>query len=76
MAKANVKVVKSDPPETKEILAEAITRISEGFTALEKSGLNKRAIMILIQAETKLPQRDIRLVLDALPRLKGWYCRK
>ena len=71
----NIKVAKSDPPETKEILAEAITRISDGFAALQKSGLNKKAIIILIQAETRLAQRDIRAVLDALPRLKGWYCR-
>ncbi|BAQ16070.1 hypothetical protein [Methyloceanibacter caenitepidi] len=70
-----VKVKKSDPPETKEILAEAITRIGEGFDALQKSGLNKKAIIILIQAETRLSQRDIRTVLDALPRLRGWYCR-
>jgi len=75
MTKASIKVVKSDPPETKQVLAEAVTRISEGFAALEKSGLNRKAIIILIQAETKLPLRDIRLVLDALPRLKGWYCR-
>lgn len=73
----NVKVKKSEKnPETKEILAEAIVRISEGFEKLSKSGLNKRAIVILIQAETRLPQRDINAVLDALPRLQGWYCRK
>lgn len=71
----NVKVTKSDPPETTEILAEAITRISQGMTALSASGLNKRAIVVLLQAETKLSQRDITTVLDALPRLAGWYCR-
>jgi hypothetical protein len=70
-----ITVKKSDPPESKEVLATAITKISDGFDAMLKSGLNKKAIIILIQAETKLPQRDIRLVLDALPRLKGWYCR-
>lgn len=72
----NVTVKKSTPPETTEILAEAITRISDGFARLQKSGLNKQAIIILIHAETKLAQRDIRTVLDALPRLAGWYCRK
>jgi hypothetical protein len=71
----NISIVKSDPPETKQILAEAITRIGDGFTSLLASGVNKKAITILIQAETKLPQRDIIAVLDALPRLKGWYCR-
>lgn len=70
-----VKVTKSVPPETTEILAEAIVRIGDGFSSLQKSGLNKRAIVVLIQAETKLSQRDITAVLDALPRLKGRYCR-
>lgn len=71
-----VKVVKSAvAPESKEILAEAITRIGQAFADLQKNGLNKRAIIVLIQAETKLSQRDITTVLDALPRLRGWYCR-
>jgi hypothetical protein len=73
---AQVRVIKSDPPETKEILAEAIVSIGNAAKKLQASGLNKRAIVILLQAETKLPQRDITTVLDALPRLEGWYCRK
>ena len=70
-----VKVKKSDPPESKEILAEAIVNIGNATKKLQENGLNKRAIIILIQAETKLAQRDIRLVLDALPQLERWYCR-
>ncbi|MCR6734490.1 MAG: hypothetical protein NVV83_10580 [Afipia sp.] len=73
---ANVHVKKNaEKPESKEILADAITRIGDSFAALQRNGLNKKAIVILIQAETKLPQRDITTVLDALPRLRGWYCR-
>lgn len=72
---ANITVKKSEPAESKEILAEAIVRIGDAFAALQRNGLNKRAIVVLIQAETKLSQRDITTVLDALPRLKGWYCR-
>lgn len=71
----NVKVVKSDPPETKEILAEAIVRLGESVKKLDESGLNKKAILLLLQDATRLPKRDIRAVLDAIPRLKGWYCR-
>lgn len=62
-------------PESKEVLAEAIIRIGEAFSALQKNGLNKRAIEVLVHAETKVAMRDIRLILDALPRLRGWYCR-
>jgi hypothetical protein len=70
-----ISVKKSTPPESKEILAEAIIRIGEAFDSLQKNGLNKHAIIVLIQAETKLSQRDIKTVIDALPRLRGWYCR-
>lgn len=71
-----VKIKKSEEnPETTEILAEAITRIGEAFAKLQESGLNRKAIVILIQAETKLPRVDINTVLNALGRLRGWYCR-
>ena len=70
-----VKVKKSEPPESKEILAEAIVNIGNAAKKLLASGINKRAVIILLQAETKLSQRDIRTVLDALPQLERWYCR-
>ena len=70
-----VKVVKSDQPETKEILAEAIVKISKAADELCASGLNRDAIVILLQAKTKLPRYDINLVLDSLKQLQSWYCR-
>lgn len=70
-----VSVKKSDPPETKEILAEAIVSIGKATNKLMASGLNKHAVIVLIQAQTKLPQRDIKTVLEALPQLERWYCR-
>lgn len=73
---ARVTVKKNDQqPESKEILAEAIIRIGESLNTLQKNGLNRKAIEILIHAQTKVAMRDIRTVLDALPRLRGWYCR-
>lgn len=62
-------------PESKEILAEAIVRIGEAMEKLSKSGLNRRAIITLIQDRTKLGKNDIETVLDALQQLRGWYCR-
>ena len=73
---SKIKVKKSEPPESTEILAEAIVRIGDAMNKLTKdSGLNERAIIILIQAETKLARRDIVVVLNALKRLRGWYCK-
>jgi len=71
-----VRVKKSDPPETTVILADAIVRISDALTQLEKSGLNRAAIVVLIQAKTHLSKRTIDIVLDAQARLAGWYCKK
>lgn len=73
--KTNITVKKSEPPESKEILAEAIVRISNGFTKLQASGLNKAAIVALLYDSTKISKRDIVAILDGLARLKGWYCR-
>lgn len=71
-----IKIKKNENnPETKEILAEAIIKISEAMDSLDKSGLNRHAISVLIQFETKLAMRDINAVLDALKRLRGWYCK-
>ena len=71
-----VTVKKSEEkPESTEILAEAIVNIGAAFVSLQKSGLNRKAIVLLLQDATKLPRRDIESVLDALPRLRGWYCR-
>lgn len=70
-----VHVTKSDPPESTEILAEAIVRIGEAHEKLQASGLNDKAIVLLRHDATKVPKRDIKLILGALPRLRGWYCR-
>lgn len=70
-----VTVKKSDPPESKEILAESIVKLGKALDELNKSKLNKRAILILLQDATKLPKRDIELIIDSIPRLTAWYCR-
>lgn len=71
-----IKVLKNkEQPESKEVLAEAIIRISESMEELAASGLNRKAIIALINDDTKLGKGCIETVLDSLTRLKGWYCR-
>ena len=62
-------------PESTEILAEAITRISDSMEKLLASGVNMNAIIILISHDTKLGKATIKKVFDSMKRLKGWYCR-
>ena len=73
----SVRIKKNEvAPESKEILAEAIVRIGDAFAKLQESGLNREAIVVLIQDATKISKRDINEVLNALNKLRGWYCRK
>ena len=63
-------------PVEKEVLAEAIVRISEGVNALSKSGINKKGIIALVHDRTKQKKGDIGIVIDALAELKSLYCVK
>lgn len=71
-------VIKSDPPETTEILAASVIKISEAMDRLLNApeGLKQEAIVLLIHDMTKVGKPDIRLVLKALPQLRGYWCRK
>lgn len=71
-----IKVKKNkEEPETKEVLAEAVVRISDAITRLKKSGLNEDAIIVLVHSKTFVKKGDIRAVFRALRQLRGWYCR-
>ncbi len=74
--KRRVKVV--NPEEDKqsvEILAQSIVKISDGFAQLMPSGLTRKALIVLISDATSntVGRIEIGHVLDALPRLKGYY---
>lgn len=72
---ARVSVVTNDPPINKELLAEAIIRLGQEVGNLNRSGLNRKAIIILLHHYTKLSQTDIATVLDAIPQLQRAYCK-
>ncbi len=74
----NAKVIKSEPPESTELLAASIVKISNAMGKLlnEPGGLTSEAIVLLIHDYTKVGKPDIRAVLKALPQLRGYYCRK
>ncbi len=75
----NVRVIKdADSPETPEVLADSIIRISKGFQQLISSGLTKNALIVLIQGMpgVHLSKSDIQTVLDNLPKLASYYVKK
>ena len=47
--KNNIKIIKNEEkPESTEILAEAVIRIGDNMEKLQKSGLNRRAVIALV----------------------------
>jgi hypothetical protein len=60
---------------TKEVLATAIVQISGAVKSLEKSGLNRRAIIALIADDTKLGKGTINTVLNSIGDLAKNYTK-
>lgn len=56
-----------------EVLASAIVRISEASQKLLSSGLNRRALELLLKDACGVPLFHIGAVLNALPRLAELY---
>lgn len=83
-----VKVKKNEEnPETTEILAEAIIKISNAIEKLsQSSGLNEDALILLIQdhceyikhgyTRRKPTRIEVKNVLESMKTLRGYYLRK
>ena len=75
----NIKIKKNEEnPESAELLAQSIIQVAEGFEKLLKTPLTQRALIVLLHdgiGAGKISKAQIKLVLEALPRLKGWYVK-
>lgn len=84
-----IKIKKNkEKPETTEILAEAIIKISEAIEKLSKeSGLSEEALIVLIQnncesvsnsryTKAKPSKKVVRVILESMKTLRGYYLRK
>lgn len=81
MKAKNIKIIKNEEnPETPELLASSLIKISEAFEKLSgKGNLNNDALAALLKNMrgcSQLSKEDILLVLENLPKLKGYYIRK
>lgn len=54
-------------------IAASIREASELGKRLKQCGLSRRAILVLLHDCTGCAQRDIKLILDALPELAKFY---
>lgn len=64
-----------DNPEPVEIIASAIIDIASFMRGLDRSRLNKRALVVLIQDATKLNKWHIETVLKSLNDLERLYLK-
>ncbi len=74
--KQKVKVNIAQNPEAPveaSVLADTILKISKAFEDLKRTGLNKKAIIVLLMHKTHFGHSTIETVLDALGDLKKDY---
>lgn len=70
------KIVQDDAaPVEKEVLATAIVQIGDAMKKLEKSGLNRKGVIALINDDTKLGKGIIETVLLSLGNLAKTYTK-
>ena len=76
----NIKIKKNEEnPESAELLAQSVIQVAEGFERVLRTPLTQRGLIVLLHdgiGQAKITKSQIKLVLEALPRLKGWYIRK
>ena len=78
--KKNIKIKKDEfNPESVELLAKSIVQVAEGFNDFLNSSLSMEALIVLLQHKlgiSNINKKQIRLVLESLPKLKAWYIKK
>lgn len=62
-----------DTPVAKDVLATEIVKLSDSAVKLLQSGLNQKAIVVLLRDATGLPKNKINVVLNALSQLRATY---
>lgn len=71
--KIKVEQAENQKPVGRIVLAQSIVAINKAATELASSGLNRKAIVILIQHKTKISVAGINDVLNALDSLQRDY---
>lgn len=66
----------NEDPISTEILAQSIKEIAEGFKRIERSSLNRRALLVLLKDASGESMNTIEKVLNALDNLEKLYTKK
>lgn len=62
-------------PIERVVLAAAIRDIGEAARRLKSSGLNRKAVVLLLADSSKCSRSAVNAVLDAMEQLERDYCR-
>lgn len=60
-------------PVERDVLATSIVKIADAAKRLTASGLNRRAVVVLVSHSSGLSARDVNAVLDSLETLTAQY---
>lgn len=76
--KAGKVVVKQDEENmvARPVFAQAIVDMSKSLQKLLSSGLNRKAVVVLVAHDAKISKRDVEDVLVSLEDLAKTYCTK
>jgi len=70
----NTQPVKPDPEA--EAIAQAIQDTADGIRKIRAGKLNDKALILLIQYASGVPQKDVKKVLDGIEAMPGLYLKK
>jgi hypothetical protein len=65
----------TDKPVETKVLAQAIVDIGKAARALAASGLNQKAVVVLVAHDAKQPQYVVKQILESLATLARSYTR-
>ncbi|HEX8098125.1 MAG TPA: hypothetical protein VF507_08820 [Pyrinomonadaceae bacterium] len=73
-----VKIVpaQGEEPMAAEIIEQSIVEIADAMRRIERTRLTRDAIVTLIHAKSKVPKRDIEIVLNNLEGLERTWLKK
>lgn len=63
----------AETPVEVSVLAKSIVDISQAAKRLTQSGLNRKAVIVLIAHSSGISQRDVRIVLEHMEYLQSAY---
>lgn len=73
MPRTRINITQGDDVVSKDVLAASICKLSDSVNQLLVSGLNEKAIIVLLQDSTGCSKRTIKTVIESMGQLRADY---